>query len=424
MFVPKYAYQVFGDGENRWKQINFKLINARKLTRYSRRYSLFLKKSKTSKPLVPWTQIEIDISQVLIWLFQPQASFYVRQKIHSSYVKLLDTKVLMNCDWFRHQSTRRTIHIMKSIFLPVAVSNGARRILWLAITGAMMFLHQNAKATGPTIDLGTASSFAILGGSDVANAGTTTIIGDVGSFPTATIAGFGTVNLNGTNYGGDAIAQNAQNDLANAYGDAVGLTPATVYAAIFDLGGQTLAPGVYNDPSSFGITGNLILDAQGDTNAVWVFQAGSTLVTAADSTITLANGAQASDVFWLVGTSATIGANTDFEGNILAFNSITLANGVVDDGRLLAENGAVSLTSDTITVPAPEPGIMTLLGCVMNGTFQLTVSMVPPYYPVIIQASTNLVNWSDIYTNTPPFNFTDQMATTFPSRFYRAALFP
>src|SRR5580658_1338174 len=255
---------------------------------------------------------------------------------------------------------------MKLTFLSMAVPNRTRRIPWLAVAVAMMFLHQNAKATGPTIDLGTASSFAALGGSGVANAGATTITGNVGSFPTATTAGFGTVILNGTNYGGDAIALNAQNDLATAYGDVVGLTPATIYGAIFDLGGLTLAPGVYNDPSSFGITGNLTLDAQGDPNAVWVFQAGSTLITTADSTITLTNGAQASNVFWQVGSSATLGANSDFDGNILAFTSITLDTGVVDDGRLLAGNGAVSLTSDTITVPidsVPEQGEIGRASC-------------------------------------------------------------
>src|SRR5580704_17337711 len=116
--------------------------------------------------------------------------------------------MLMDCGSFHHQATKRAIHTMKSIFLPIAVPNSARRITWLAAAVAMTFLHPNAKAADPTVDLGTAFSFAVIGGSGVVNAGATTITGDVGSFPTATIAGFGPITLNGTNYGGDAIAQN------------------------------------------------------------------------------------------------------------------------------------------------------------------------------------------------------------------------
>jgi hypothetical protein len=202
---------------------------------------------------------------------------------------------------------------MKSIYIPMAMQNGTKRIhLGLVLAIAVTFLHQDATATIGPIDLGTASSFAVLGGSGIANAGATTINGDVGTFPTATIGGFGTVTLNGTNYGGGPFTQNAKIDLNTAYTNVVGISPTTIYDPIFDLGGLTLTTGVYNDSSSFGITGTLTLDAQGDPNAVWIFQAGSTLITTANSMITLTNGAQASNVFWQVGSSATLG--TDIRG--------------------------------------------------------------------------------------------------------------
>ncbi len=228
-----------------------------------------------------------------------------------------------------------------------------------------MFLPQKAIAQILTVDLGTASSFAILASSGTTNAGVTTVTGDVGSSPTATIANSGTFSLIGTDHGGDAVTLSAKNDLGTAYTDAVGRTPTTIYGAIFDLGGLTLTSGVYNDPSSFGITGTLTLDGQNNPDAVWIFQAGSTLGTGANSAVVLINGAHASNVFWQIGSSATLGADTAFAGNMLAFTSITLGSGTVVNGRALAEGGAVALTQNTISLPvsaAPEPGITLLLG--------------------------------------------------------------
>lgn len=245
-----------------------------------------------------------------------------------------------------------------------AMQNAAKPIVWGAIFSfAMAFLPWNAAASTPIVGLGTASRFAVLGGAGIANSGTTTIKGDVGSFPTATTAGFGTVTLDGTNHGGDAVTQTAKNDLDTAYADAVGRTPTTIFGAIFDLGGLTLASGVYNDPSSFGISGNLTLDAQGDPNAVWIFQMGSTLITTANSKVILIGGASADNVFWQVGSSATLGADVDFSGNLLAFTSITLTSGVVN-GRMFALNGAVTLNNNDISMPdpVPEPSSTLLLG--------------------------------------------------------------
>jgi len=211
----------------------------------------------------------------------------------------------------------------------------------------------------PIINLGTANNFAILAGSGITNTGPTTIKGDVGTFPTTTETGFGTITIIGTNHAGDAVTQGAKTNLVTAYNDAASRTPATTVAG--DIGGQILTPGVYNSSSSIGITGILTLDAQGDPNAVFIFQAGSTLITAPSSSVVLINGAKACNVFWQVGSSATLGTGSIFQGTILALTSITATTGAVVNGRLLAINGAVTLDINTITVmicaPTPHRGI-------------------------------------------------------------------
>ena len=226
---------------------------------------------------------------------------------------------------------------------------GAERVfMGLGFAAAVTFLPHDAAALPSTVNLGTDSSFAVLAGSGITVAGavnSTTITGDIGSFPTPSITGLQNVVLNGVNQAGDAVTQQGKTDLVTAYNDAAGRSATTSYGPIFDLGGQTLAPGVYHDPSSFGITGTLTLDAHGDPNAVWIFQAGSTLITASDSVVSLIDGAQACHVFWQVGSSATLGTGTDFVGNILALTDITLDTSATVDGRLLAQNGAVTLDS-------------------------------------------------------------------------------
>lgn len=212
----------------------------------------------------------------------------------------------------------------------------------------------------PTVNLGMATNFAILAGSGITNTGPTTINGDVGTFPTTTETGFGTVTIIGTNHVGDAVTQGAKTDLVTAYNDAAGRIPATTKSG--DIGGQTLAPGVYNSSSSLGITGTLTLDAQGDPNAVFIFQIGSTLTTASSSSVVLINGAKACNLFWQVGSSATLGIGSTFQGTILALTSITATTGVVVNGRLLARNGAVTLDTNSVTVticaaPTPQRGI-------------------------------------------------------------------
>ncbi len=256
----------------------------------------------------------------------------------------------------------------KNNFLLATVRNGARRIpLGFIFAIAVTFLHQDARATA-TVNLGSTTNFSILAGSGITISGapnSTTNTGDVGTFPTTTITGIGNmVFLSGTNHAGDAVTQTGKVDLITAYTDAFARVPDQTYAPIFDLGGLTLTNGVYNDPSSFGITGTLMLDAKGDPNAAWIFQTGSTLTTAGSSLVLLTNGAQASHVFWQVGSSATLGTYSEFVGTIMASNSITLNTGAIVDGRALAWTAAVSLDSNAIGIPSsvPEPGSTLLFG--------------------------------------------------------------
>ena len=226
---------------------------------------------------------------------------------------------------------------------------------------ATALLHPTADASAQlAVDLDAAAPFAVLAGAGITIAGATTITGDIGTFPTTSITGFENVLLNGVNHAGDAVTQAAKTHLLAAYGDAAGRLATTTYAPIFDLGGLTLQAGVYRDPSSFGLTGTLTLDALGDANAVWIFQAGSTLITASNSVVNLIGGAQASRVFWQVGSSATLGTGTDFAGSILALESITMTTGAMIDGGLYAVNGAVTLDNNSIAV-VPEPGSALLL---------------------------------------------------------------
>ena len=240
---------------------------------------------------------------------------------------------------------------MKTCILSLALTGGVKRIhLSLIVALALTGLHQNAIATPAVVTLGSDAGFAVLAGSGITITGPTKITGDIGTFPTTSITGFQNVTLNGANDAGNAVTQQAKSDLLTAYNDAVGRASGTTYAGGFDLVGQTLTSGVYHDATSLFLSGTLTLDAQGNPDAVWIFQAGSTLITASNSTIDLIGGAQACHVFWQVGSSATLGIGTDFAGNILALTSITLDTGATVDGRVLAQNGAVTLDTNTITL--------------------------------------------------------------------------
>ncbi|MFZ2205026.1 MAG: ice-binding family protein [Minisyncoccia bacterium] len=221
-----------------------------------------------------------------------------------------------------------------------------------------------------TVSLGTADNFAVLAGSGITDTTPSVVSGDVGLSPTTGAAiGITVGEVTGTVYAVDVagpvgsvnnpgLLTLAKDALTTAYGVAAG--QAQTSAIVADLGGQTLTPGVYNSGSSIGLTGTVTLDGGGDANAVFIFQAGSTLTTASASHVNLINSAQACNVFWQVGSSATLGTTSDFKGNILAFSSITDNGGSTVDGRLLARNAAVTLnnthvTKSTCSTPVPTP---------------------------------------------------------------------
>jgi hypothetical protein len=227
------------------------------------------------------------------------------------------------------------------------------RNIFVVIFGAMLgstAFATTAGAAQATVGLGTASSFAVLAGSGITNTGATTITGDVGTFPTPAETGFGSITLKGVNDAGNSVTQGAKHDLVTAYNDATGRKPVSTIPT--ELGGSTLSGGVYDSAAgTFGITGTLTLNGKGDATTVFIFDAASTFITASSSKIVLENGAQACNVFWVVGSSETLGTNSSLVGTTLALTSITLDTGARVSGRELARNGAVTMDANTITVP-------------------------------------------------------------------------
>ncbi|MCX4825639.1 ice-binding family protein [Streptomyces sp. NBC_01142] len=191
--------------------------------------------------------------------------------------------------------------------------------------------------------------FAVLGGQSVTNTGLSSITGDLGVCPGVSLTGFPPGQVDGSIHNSDADAVAAHADLITTYNNAVGQIPDASIAG--DIGGLTLPPGVYNAASSIALSGTLTLDAQGDRNADWIFQVGSTLTTATASHVLLTNGATARNVIWLIGSSATLGTDTDFAGRILAQTSITVNAGVTVNGQVLAIDGSVTLDTNRITRP-------------------------------------------------------------------------
>jgi hypothetical protein len=219
----------------------------------------------------------------------------------------------------------------------------------VAAVGLLVALPGSAQAAAIPVPLGTADSFVVLAGAGITNTGPTSVHGDLGTFPTTSISGAGSMTVTGTNHAGDAVTQRAKTDLVTAYNTAAGEGPTSPIAA--DLTGRTLTRGVYNSASSILLTGALTLDAKGDPNAVFVFQAGSSLTTKSGSQVLLRNGARSCNVFWQVGSSATLGTGSKFVGTIMAYQSITVTTGAKIVGRALARNGAVTLDTNVITRP-------------------------------------------------------------------------
>ena len=230
----------------------------------------------------------------------------------------------------------------------------------------------NVYATTVNIGLGAANLFAVLGGTAVTNTGPSIINGNLGLWSGTSISGFPPGTVSGTIDATNAIAMQAQMDLTGAYNVAAAQPCGGVLTGQ-NLGGQTLTAGVYCFASAAQLNGTLILDAQGNANAVFIFQIGGTLTTLSGANVTMINGGSGNNVFWQVGGSATLGTTSQFAGNILALSNITLDTGAdISCGRALALNGAVTLdTSDIsintpgcsagVTVTAPEPGAASLM---------------------------------------------------------------
>ncbi|GAP50395.1 predicted protein [Streptomyces azureus] len=210
-----------------------------------------------------------------------------------------------------------------------------------------------ALAIATPVPLGTAASFSVLAGAGVTNTGPTVIGQDLGTHPTPSITGFPPGIVLGAVHAADAVALQAKSDLVTAYNQAAG--QATDFALPAAIGnGQTLLPGVHTAVSGVGLTGNLTLDAGGNPNAVWVFQIPEALTTASNSSVTLTNGASPCNVYWQVGSSATLGTTSTFVGTIMALTSISVTTGTTIEGRALARNGSVTLDSNRIFLSGCE----------------------------------------------------------------------
>lgn len=253
-------------------------------------------------------------------------------------------------------------------------------LLMLVMLVVMISLPVFASTVQPTVNLGSTEDYAVLAGSTITNIGTSSINGSVGGnvglYPGTEITGMETLTVSGTVHLTDVAAKVAKDDLVTAYNDAMGRSPVKTIGS--ELGGMTLTPGIYDSlDGKFSITGTLTLDAQGDPEAVFVFKSASTLITASASNVNLINSARFCRTFWGVGSSATLGSNSNFVGHILAAVSITANTGATIQGQLLAQIGAVTLDSNTITngiceeIIEPEPIIAPIEAAPLSATLHI-----------------------------------------------------
>lgn len=223
---------------------------------------------------------------------------------------------------------------------------GSAMVLMLAVV-VPLSAGESAHAATAAVGFGKAGRFAVLAGETITNTGQTTITGDVGLHPGSAVTGFPPGKVHGQVHKADSVALQAKKALTTAYLDAAGRPSGHAVSA--NLGGRTLKPGVYRSGSSMGLTGTLTLDGKGDPNAVFIFQMGSTLTTASASKVNMINAAKECNTFWQVGSSATLGTNSLFRGNLMALTSIAVQTGARIYGRALARNGSVTLDDNVIT---------------------------------------------------------------------------
>ena len=246
----------------------------------------------------------------------------------------------------------------------------------LLLVGVLSVASPAFAAAPAPVGLGTAGSYSVLGAQTVTNTGPSVLNLGIGVSPGTAITGFPPGIVSGATHAGDAVAAQAQSDLAIAYNDAAGRAQTAAVAG--DLVGRTLLAGVYKSAGPLALSGPLTLDAQGDPHAVFIFQVASTLITASASTINVINGAQACRIFWQVGTSVTLGTNSSFKGTIMASASVSNNTGAVVEGRLLVRTGQVSLDSNTFTTPGcvtPPPPNASFTASATSGTAPLSVQL-------------------------------------------------
>jgi hypothetical protein len=305
-------------------------------------------------------------------------------------------------------------------------------IIGLAV--AVLLPHSNAKAQQAPLNLLSTSGFAILAGTEITDVPTSVISGNVGLSPAARsfISGLTGPEVTGSIYaasdgGATAIMlTQAQSDLTTAYNDAAGRTPVPTGPFLNpgsgNLGGLTLTNGLYKFTSSALLSGSDLTLMGGATN-VWIFQIASELNVDNGRQVLLAGGAQASNVFWQVGTAASLGTTAIFQGTIIAHDQIAFATGATLYGRALAQT-AVTLESTTITLPSglQSPPFFGITSIVSDGTVTLVITNTPNL-ALTVQTSVNLVDWTTLFTTTPvssPYSFSDSAAAGAGVRYYRA----
>ncbi len=244
-------------------------------------------------------------------------------------------------------------HILSKLAMPVVA---------IGVAALLAFSETASAGIVPTVPLATSANYSVLAGQTVTNTGPSVLAESVGLYPGTSVPGFppGIVNAPATIEVATPVALQAQSDLVTAYDNAAGRSVEFTQTNP-DLVGQTLIPGVYAGSSKapLSLSGQLVLDGQNNGSAVFIFQTDSTLITSSGSTIELINGASECNVFWQVGSSATLGSGSVFVGNILALTSVTVETGVVVHGRALARNGAVTLDNDVFTQPSCTPSTAT-----------------------------------------------------------------
>lgn len=280
--------------------------------------------------------------------------------------------------------------------LPVVIS--------VVLVSALALLMAGIVHAATYVDLGTAKTYSVLAHTTATNTGSSVLHGDLGVSPGNSITGFPPGIVTGTTHWDDPAASQAQTDLTAAYLNAMGQTCISDMSGL-NLGGRTLTPGVYCFSSSAQLTGTLTLDAQNNPYAVFIFQIGSTLTTASGSSVNIINQGQACNVSWEVGSSATLGTDSSFRGNILAVTSITANNGADIWGSLLAQGGAVTMDTNVVTTdicvlaptntptntptPTPTPTVTPSPTLTPTPTATLTPTVTPTVTPV---PSRTLVN--------------------------------